>query len=507
MIQNSFKLWFLPTNHSQQPPTHLYPHVSTVGPRSLLPANRMRRFQSTTMTSKLKPYEMVGRPVIHSHGPPSSLSPSSLFLQKSRLIKLVAAMIVAILALYFVHGILTPSDRVYGLMIDAGSTGSRIHTYTMRKHPQSGTLKVIHDDFFPLKPGLSHYKDNPQEAAKSLLPLLQRAKTRVPRAMQLHTPILLRATAGLRMTGEAKAQAILKEVRSMLRGSGFRFDSDEWAAILSGNEEAVYSWMTVNYLLGREASNTVGTLEMGGGSAQIAYVPRDGQTLKKEGECNVTSEPLTFGGREIDLYATSHLDFGLQKARALILKRFKDGHKLSDNPCFNSGRDVEVQIPFENPALNVTFLGQGDYQACQDLIIQMFFDPSMKECKCSTCTYRGAAQPQAINEYVALAFYLERTVSIGMPSEIQVSDIDAKGKDVCSLSAKELENKLPSIPNGNPTDLCLDLAYISLHLQRGHGIMPNSGTKLRVANKIDDFELGWCLGAMQQTMDKLNMAA
>lgn len=457
----------------------------------------MRRFQNPAMTPKGKPYESASRSPFPSYGPNSS---------KSRLIKLLAAMVAAAFALYALHSILFPHDLVYGLMIDAGSTGSRIHTYTFRKHPQTAELKVISEDFFALKPGLSSYKASPTDAASSLAPLIARAKSRVPNGMHAETPVVLRATAGLRMTGEQVANAILKEVRTYLKGSGFRFDNDSWATILSGNEEAVYSWITVNYLLNRDADHTVGTLEMGGGSAQVAYVPRDGSMAKQGGgsNCSMDGEKLSYMGKQVDLYTVSHLDFGLQKARALLLKQFRDSGKLSGNACINRGATVKAAVPFDEGGAQLSFSeGAGNFAGCRELVAKSLMDPSTGKCGCDACTYHGAAQPKAIGEYVAFAFYLERTVAIGMETPMTMRDIVAKGSAVCGMSVAEVRRTFGEVPNGEATDLCLDLAYISLHLERGHGIGAGADTKLMVVSKINDFELGWCLGAMQQTMAQL----
>lgn len=448
------------------------------------------------MSSKVsKGYEPVLRGSVFSSAPPPS---------KGRLIKLFAILVTILIGLSALHALLLPRHTVYGLMIDAGSTGSRIHTYYFRHHPVPGKLDLVHEDFYALKPGLSSHKDDPDEAAKSLVPLLERAMARIPKEARPATPVVLRATAGLRMVGEDAANAILGKVRTLLKESDFRFDSDDWATILAGNEEAVYSWVTVNYLLDRRPDDTVGTLEMGGGSAQIAYVPRDEPLETTSGNCSLRNEDVDFKGRDLPLYTVSHLDFGLQKARAIALDKFEETGKLSDNACINSGATVDMAVPFDDSGKKLTMSGNGDYTKCRQLVDENVILPAMgAACGCDVCTYRSAAQPRSIPEYVAIAFYLERTVSLGLSTPLTVKNIREKGEEVCAMSVDEVQAKYPQVPNGVATDLCFDLAFMTLHLERGHGIHESSDTKLMVLDKIRGVELGWCLGAMQQTMSTL----
>jgi Golgi nucleoside diphosphatase len=62
-------------------------------------------------------------------------------------------------------------------VLDAGSTGSRVHTYRFN-HGTKG-LALIDDTFKQLKPGLSSFKDDPQAGGASLAPLLESAMATV----------------------------------------------------------------------------------------------------------------------------------------------------------------------------------------------------------------------------------------------------------------------------------------------------------------------------------------
>src|SRR4051794_13863724 len=67
----------------------------------------------------------------------------------------------------------------YALMIDAGSTGSRIHVYRFNYCKSSPELE---DEIFAhIEPGLSSYGNDPESAANSLNELMEVALKNVPK--------------------------------------------------------------------------------------------------------------------------------------------------------------------------------------------------------------------------------------------------------------------------------------------------------------------------------------
>jgi apyrase len=70
-----------------------------------------------------------------------------------------------------------------------------------------------------------------------------------------------------------RAQGLLDAARHVLAASPFAVAADA-VSIMDGADEGAYQWVTINYLLGRlggPASHTVATVDLGGGSVQMAY--------------------------------------------------------------------------------------------------------------------------------------------------------------------------------------------------------------------------------------------
>ena len=210
-------------------------------------------------------------------------------------------------------------DHEYVVMIDAGSTGSRVHVYEFDVCSQPPAL--INESFKMLKPGLSSFDTDAEGAAKSLDPLLQVALDAVPEKKRSCTPVAVKATAGLRLLGDTKSAKILQAVRSHLeKDYPFAVVDGDGISIMSGDEEGVYAWVTTNYLLGNIGTGsklaTSAVFDLGGGSTQIVFEPTFPPNEEMvDGEHKYE---LRFGGQDYSLYQFSHLGYGLMEGRNKI---------------------------------------------------------------------------------------------------------------------------------------------------------------------------------------------
>lgn len=156
--------------------------------------------------------------------------------------------------------ILPPGKQEFqwALMIDAGSTGSRMHVYKFSNCLPEGTsvsslkedpLPTLVDElFYPITPGLSYYRGRPKAAAESLTKLMEEAVKAVPKSERGCTPIAVKATAGLRLLGATESQEILDEVERWLKKEWPFQVVEDGVVIMDGKDEGVYAWITINYV-------------------------------------------------------------------------------------------------------------------------------------------------------------------------------------------------------------------------------------------------------------------
>ena len=91
-----------------------------------------------------------------------------------------------------------PSNIEYAVVIDAGSTGSRVRVYAwhQRTTPNGRLPRFNMTSNYKVKPGISSFANNIDGIAEHIGDLVSHAKGSVPQGMTDTTPIYLMATAG-----------------------------------------------------------------------------------------------------------------------------------------------------------------------------------------------------------------------------------------------------------------------------------------------------------------------
>lgn len=88
------------------------------------------------------------------------------------------------------------------------------------------------------KPGLSEFANDPEKGAESLDVLLEEAVKVVPKDVQKCTPVVVKATAGLRLLGNEQSSAILEAVQGRLEKRWpFPVPKKDGVVIMDGKDE------------------------------------------------------------------------------------------------------------------------------------------------------------------------------------------------------------------------------------------------------------------------------
>ncbi|KAL9591239.1 MAG: hypothetical protein Q9179_007924 [Wetmoreana sp. 5 TL-2023] len=415
----------------------------------------------------------------------------------------------------------------YAIMIDAGSTGSRIHVY--RFNNCGATPELEHEEFKMTEKkeggsGLSSYKEDAEGAAKSLDVLMAVAVNTVPEKLRSCSPVAVKATAGLRKLGDELSKKILAAVRTRLETQyPFPVVSDEMGGVqvIDGKDEGVYAWITTNYLLGKiggpDKSPTAAVFDLGGGSTQIVFEPTFKSPTKGMPETLAEGDhkyKLKFGGRDFDLYQHSYLGYGLMEARKAIHKAVvKTKRDASDNPdwikepisnpCITPGKKRLVNVTLDDGTeyTNLNMVGPSDSSAAQCRGLAEKILEKDAECKLAPCSFRGVHQPSlektfAQEDVYIFSYFYDRTQPLGMPESFSIRELRDTTAKVCEGEQgwsvfEGIQGAVEEL-KGRP-EYCLDLNFMMALLHTGYE-MP-IGREVKIAKKIGGNELGWCLGA------------
>lgn len=397
------------------------------------------------------------------------------------------------------------SSKSYVVVFDAGSSGSRVHVFCFDQN-----LDLVHigkglELFEQKKPGLSSYAKDPKAAADSLLSLLEKAKTVVPQELRHKTPVKVGATAGLRLLQGDASDQILQAVRDFLKDKGTFKSEADWVTVLDGTQEGSYLWVTVNYLLGslgKEYSDTVGVVDLGGGSVQMAYAISESDAANapriSDGEDTYVKK-MHLKGTDYHLYVHSYLNYGLLAARAEILKLGDSG-----SPCILAGYHGQYNYGGSSYTASASSSGSS-MEKCRGVATKILRinEPTCMHMKCTFGgIWNGGGGDGQKNLFVA-SFFFDRAAEAGFVNhnlpvaKVRPVDFANEAKRACETNLEGAKSRYQRVEEDNLPYLCMDLVYEFTLLVDGFGLDPEQEITLvkRVEYQNSQVEAAWPLGS------------
>ncbi|KAJ6144642.1 hypothetical protein N7470_008537 [Penicillium chermesinum] len=428
----------------------------------------------------------------------------------------------------------------YGVVLDAGSSGTRVHVYrwlrnaVARKNADIQELKTLpeiktkEEWVKKIRPGVSSFADRPEAVGpEHLKELLEHAKNIIPAEDAKDTPIFLLATAGMRLLGNMERQLLLDQVCSYARANtDFLLpDCGVHIQVIPGVTEGLYGWIATNYLMGTfdspeahdhgKGQHTYGFLDMGGASAQIAFAPNETETAKHANDLTLLRLRNIDGSvQEHRVFVTSWLEFGVHEARRRYVEALQAAapshiRELPD-PCLPSGLRTTLNGHDLGSNSGGTYLlGTGKFDEC----LRQTFPLLDKDAPCSDqpCLLHGVHVPAIdfdVNHFIGISEYWHTTHEIFemgyKDKSYDFHTYQERVKTFCSQDWSTIQSGLETHQWGNKVD-----SQKAAEEEISHpGNSVHNGTKevlshakekgyldaFQAVNKIDSTEVSWTLG-------------
>ncbi|KAJ5091910.1 hypothetical protein NUU61_006780 [Penicillium alfredii] len=400
----------------------------------------------------------------------------------------------------------------YGVVLDAGSSGTRVHVYRWlrngfaRKEADVDDLKTLpeiktkEDWTKKIRPGVSTFADKPESVGPDhLAELLDHAKSIIPEDDAKDTPIFLLATAGMRLLGNLERQLLLDQVCAYARANtDFLLpDCGVHIQVIPGVTEGLYGWIATNYLMDvfdkpekhdhGKGHHTYGFLDMGGASSQIAFAPNSTETEKHANDLTLLRLRNIDGSvQEHRVFITSWLEYGVNEARRRFIAAMKSAavgepQELPD-PCLPNGlrTTLDGKSASGNEA-GTYLLGTGKFDEC----LRQTFPLLDKDAPCpdQPCLLHGIHVPAIdfdVNHFIGISEYWHTTHEIfEMGYKDKAYDFNTYQRRVsefCSQDWSMIEHGLQDHKWGKKVDqqkayeVCFKASWIINMLHDGIGV-------------------------------------
>jgi golgi apyrase len=446
----------------------------------------------------------------------------------------------------------------YGIVLDAGSSGTRLHIYKWKDPAKArkkaskqelGSLPKLHTEkkwTKKIHPGVSTYGENPTAIGPDHLKgLVDHALDIIPKDQVDDTPIFLMATAGMRLLPKVQQSALTREICSYLRANThFSLpDCDLHIQVIPGETEGLYGWIATNYLLGGfddpgdhnhgKGHHTYGFLDMGGASAQIAFAPNTTEAAKHANDLKLLRMRTLDGERsEYKVFTATWLGFGVNQARENYVKKLVDMYDADvtevPDPCLPKGLRTTASgepVSDAHPA-GLVLLGTGDFTSC----LKHTFPLLGKDAPCvdEPCLLNGQHVPAIdfdVNHFVGVSEYWHTTHGFFGKGDAayDLKTYQSKVEDFCTtdwdtIVSTKIDARKKKDNAKNAQEACFKASWLINVLHDGIGV-PRLGLDhtptvnasqgaleqakdkgfldpFQPVDKIDGIEVSWTLGPM-----------
>ncbi|KAM4581119.1 ectonucleoside triphosphate diphosphohydrolase 3 [Odontesthes bonariensis] len=406
----------------------------------------------------------------------------------------------------------------YGIVIDSGSSRSTVYLYEWPGEKENETGVVTEKINCKVNgSAISEMKvdpENDKNTLKGFQVCMNKITKSIPAEKHKATPLFLGATAGMRLLHEKDEQTsneVMTSLRKYLSSLPFSFQN---ASIITGQEEGLYGWITVNYLKGNflekylwnsyvrpKGAVTVGSMDLGGASTQIAFA------VQEHGNGSDYMHVKLYG-YPYYVYTHSFLCYGKNEAEKRVLDKVvqqSSGQAYVINPCYPDGFNTTVKASTiydtectkkpqnYNPDQEFLMVGRADSAKCGTLVKSIF---DFETCSASHCSFDDVEQPPVTGEFMAYAgfFFTARALLLNGTSDLD--QFNAATETLCQTHWTELKRQKDWINEKYLKTYCYASHYVLTLLADGYKFDKETWQNIHFEREVKSTSIGWSLGYM-----------
>uniref|UniRef100_A0A3P9C6F3 Ectonucleoside triphosphate diphosphohydrolase 4 n=1 Tax=Maylandia zebra TaxID=106582 RepID=A0A3P9C6F3_9CICH len=402
----------------------------------------------------------------------------------------------------------------YGLVVDCGSSGSRVFVYCWPRHNGNPhellDIRQMRDQnrkpvVMKIKPGISELAKTPEKASDY-----------IPTA-ELCSPLKIAKFLLFCLFDFSQQEALLEDLRTDIPVHFNFLFSDSHVEVISGKQEGVYAWIGINFVLGRfdhvhndgEAvvevhvpggdqqemllrKRTTGVLDMGGVSTQIAYEVPKTVSFASPQQDEIAKNLLAEFNLGCDVHRTEHvyrvyvstfLGYGGNAAR----QRYEENlirNTAARNRLLDQHIGETVESPLLDPCLPTDLQDEIDFDQCRQ-ILQPFLNRTNDTQTSLNGVYQPAIDYSNSQFYGFSEFYYCMEDVLRMGGDYNASKYAKAAKSYCATQWKILRERFES---------GLYASHADLHRLKYQCF--KSAWMYETALLVYDKEVQWTLGAI-----------
>jgi len=341
-------------------------------------------------------------------------------------------------------------------VVDAGSSGSRLHIYVYDRDQDNSTYNIHELYNQKIKVGISNLELDSGVFNQYLSNLMSKATVK-------NLPIYFYATAGMRLIPNQDQQRRYQLITNWFAAH------PEWQVkeikTITGQEEGKFGWLALaetRYQHNEDVSS-LGVMDMGGASIQVTFPASREDSLN-----NMDKVSVNFHGQKVNLFIHSFLGLGQTE----VLHQY-----LTDQACFPQTYPLPDGV-----------IATGDAAQCKDDMINLIngvhhvneiVKPILKDSTVNHWSVIGG-----------IAYMVNLPPFQFTDNQFTPETLFNQGKtEVCNADWSMLSATYPD--NENLFAACLYSSYFSSLVVEGYGLLQNTAINYLPASQSD-----WSMGVV-----------